>query len=430
MSAPTNPVDIILAPYKDDSHAKCPVITFQVTDDCCLNCSYCYQTNKGHRIMTKETIKKCIDLLFKMYDENKDDTLINHHTKGLIIEFIGGEPLLNMETVTYGSEYFIDQCIQKHHQWLNNFIFSISSNGILYFDKLFQKYIQKFYPFLSLNITIDGPKHLHDLCRKDFNNEGSFDRAIAAFNDWKKYNKHPSTKVTIAPENLPYLSDIVNFFIEAGSNQINANPIFEHNWTIEEAKVYYKELYKIADICLNNLDISTSLFTERCGLPMLSNNNQSWCGGTGLMLAFDPEGQAYPCLRYMSSSLGSDRKPIIIGNYNGIYKTKEEKEIYNKLNNITRKSQSTNECFNCSVAWECAWCSAWNYQELGTPNKRSTNICWMHRTRSLVNSYYYNNYYRLSEIERRMPVYLNRDLATKIISDEEYDLLLQLSFYT
>ena len=96
---------------------------------------------------------------------------------------------------------------------------------------------------------------MHDLCRKDFNNEGSFDRAIAAFNDWKKYNKHPSTKVTIAPENLPYLSDIVNFFIEAGSNQINANPIFEHNWTIEEAKVYYKELYKIADICLNNLDI-------------------------------------------------------------------------------------------------------------------------------------------------------------------------------
>jgi len=28
--------------YKEDPKTTCPSITFQVTDDCCLKCSYCY----------------------------------------------------------------------------------------------------------------------------------------------------------------------------------------------------------------------------------------------------------------------------------------------------------------------------------------------------------------------------------------------------
>ena len=59
--------DFITTAYKDpnsDELINCPSITFQVTDDCCLNCSYCYQINKGHRMMTKDIGKQGIDLLF------------------------------------------------------------------------------------------------------------------------------------------------------------------------------------------------------------------------------------------------------------------------------------------------------------------------------------------------------------------------------
>ena len=83
--------------------------------------------------MTKEVAKAGIDLLFKMYDENKEDAFINHHTKGLVIEFIGGEPFMNIEVMDYITSYFIDTCIQKDHLWLTNTKFSISSNGMLYF---------------------------------------------------------------------------------------------------------------------------------------------------------------------------------------------------------------------------------------------------------------------------------------------------------
>ena len=59
-------------------------------------------------MMTMDTAKQVIDLLFKMYDENQEDGFINHHTKGIILDFIGGEPLMNIETINYASQYFID----------------------------------------------------------------------------------------------------------------------------------------------------------------------------------------------------------------------------------------------------------------------------------------------------------------------------------
>ena len=418
--------------YKDeDPLAKCPSITFQVTDDCCLKCSYCYQINKGHRMMTRETSKKAIDMLFKMYDDNDENALINHHTKGIIVDFIGGEPFMNIDTINYASEYLINECIRRDHEWLTNCRFSISSNGLLYFDKAVQEYLHKFDPFISLTITIDGPKELHDACRKDFNGEGSFDRAIKAFRAYQSEFITPiNTKVTIAPENLPYLNKIFDFFINEGVTSIHANPIYEHVWTVEEAQLYYKQLKELADKLLENENVSSSLFNTYCGIPLPSKNNSNWCGGTGAMLAFDPDGNITPCIRYMESSLGNAQPPLIIGNVDtGIYQTEEAKKIHDDLKSVTRRSQSTDECWGCHIAGGCAWCSAWNYQVYGTVNKRFTGLCWMHRARSLANSYFYNKHYRALGMERRLPVYLSRDIATQIIDDEEYDMLLDLVSY-
>ena len=57
---------------------------------------------------------------------------------------------------------------------------SISSNGLLYFDKRVQNFIKKYKNNLSLSISIDGNKELHDTCRVDLNGNGTYDRALAA----------------------------------------------------------------------------------------------------------------------------------------------------------------------------------------------------------------------------------------------------------
>jgi len=52
----------------------------------------------------------------------------------------------------------------------------------------------------------------------------------------------------------------------------------------------------------------------------------------------------------------------------------------------------------------------------------------MHRARSLANTYYLNLYYIKTHSTKRMPVYLERNIATQIIDNDEYDKLLKLSF--
>ena len=425
--------DYIVQLYcKKDKKATCRTITFQVTDDCCLNCSYCYQTHKGHSMMSIETARKIIDLLFQLYNENDENAVINHHTYGLVFDFIGGEPLMNVAVIDATLDYFINKCVSENHPWITNFRASMSSNGLLYFKPEVQEFLNKYQNFISLNITIDGPKEVHDICRVDFNGNGSFDRAIAAWDDWiKRTNGIEShTKITIAPENLPYMDRIFDFFIKRGCKNIHANPIFEHEWTIEEAKIYYKILIKLADRLLDvDNTIVSSLFMENMNQPLPTTDTNNYCGGTSAMLAFDPQGNAYPCLRYMASSLGPDISPIIIGNVDGIYNTPEYKAIYNDMKAVTRQSQSTQECLDCPVAAGCAWCSAANYALTGSYNKRSTNICWMHRATALANVYYWNWYYRIHNLNKHKPLYLPRNIARNIISDKEYDELLDLALH-
>ena len=52
-------------------------VTFQVTDDCNLACTYCYQIKKGKRKMSLETAEKMIDLLLTGEKGMKESILAN-----------------------------------------------------------------------------------------------------------------------------------------------------------------------------------------------------------------------------------------------------------------------------------------------------------------------------------------------------------------
>lgn len=417
-----SPIDYIsLLPYLDDDpDANYRRITFQVTNKCNLNCSYCYQTNKGNESMTKSTMQSCIDLLFNQYKENQENTIINQHTKGVTLEFIGGETLINIDTIYYGSQYFIDQCIKQQHPWLTNFSFSLSTNGTLYFTKQVQEYLKEFEDFVKLSITIDGPKIMHDACRKDRKGYGSFDMAIAAFKDyWSKTKGYPNTKITITPDNLLYLHEIYKFFTNIGCKVIIGGPIFEHKWTQQEATQYYFELKSIADSLLKNPSIYTSLFYENLDQIYDYHQDNITCGAFGQTISFDPNGIAYPCLRFMNSSL---KNPISIGNINSISPTSEWLKKYNI--NLTMQN---NQCSNCNIHGMCPMCAGWNYKSEGAVNIRNTNVCWIYRAGVLISSYYWNKTYIQNHINKRIPVLLNEEIALQIIPENELKLLMQLA---
>ena len=404
--------------------------TFQVTENCNLRCTYCYQINKSLNNMDFNTAKKYIDLLL----EGQAPYLLDDDGKypgGAIFEFIGGEPLLQVDLIDQICEYTLNRMIELNHPWLFKCRFSMSSNGTLYFTEKVQKLLHKYPNLISLAITLDGDKKLHDTCRLFADGTGSYDIVEKAVKHYKKYyNSSLGTKLTISPENIEYLFPAVKNFIDLGFTSINLNCVFEKGWENTHATILYNQLKQLADYLLQNdlFDkIYLSIFEENSFYKLPDTETNNWCGGSGKMLALDWRGDYYPCIRYMPSSIGPDKKPLIIGNIDrGIGTLPEEQEIIDELKSITRQSQSTQECLDCPISAGCAWCSGYNYQEFGTANHRATYICCMHKARSLANAYFFNSAYVLYNIPNQFKLNLPEEEALKIISQEEYDNLKML----
>ena len=404
-------------------------VTFQVTDKCNLACTYCYQINKGERRMKFEDAKKLIDMLLEG-DERLAGYIDTTCSPAIILEFIGGEPFLNIELIEQICDYFFDKAIEMCHPWATMFCISICSNGTLYFDPRVQRFLNKYKDKMSFSVTIDGNKELHDACRVFHDGSPSYDLAVAAANDWMSRGYYMGSKITIAPGNLKYLYDAIVHMVELGYTDINANTVYEKGWELYHATEFYHELIRVADYWIDNNLVDThylSLFVDTFFKPKPEEDLNNWCGGVGLMLSMDPDGYLYPCIRYMESSLGSDREPLRIGHVDeGIAQTECTKNCVNCLNAITRRTQSTDECFYCPIADGCSWCSAYNYQENGTPDSRCTYICDMHKARSLANVYLWNKWYRKTGQNKRFKMYCPEEWALKIITKEEYDKLKEL----
>lgn len=400
-------------------------VTIQVTDECNLACTYCYQINKCTHVIPLEVGQKFLDDLL---DGRYNDYCDYSKAEAIILEFIGGEPFVAIKTVAALTDYFIEGMVRRNHPWLHRFRISICSNGTLYFNPEVQEYIRKHARHLSFSISIDGNKQLHDACRIFPDGSGSYDIAISAVDHYlKTYDAKMGSKMTIAPGNVAFVYDAVLGLVEKGYTEINLNCVYEEGWTLEHAKILYQQLKKIADYLLENKlyeDVCLSIFDQQAFCPLGEEDNNNWCGGTGAMLSVDWKGDLYPCIRYMESSLGGEREPIVIGDvYNGIKHTEKQCQVCDALDCITRRSQSTDECFYCPIARGCSWCSAYNYQCFGTANKRATFICIMHKARALANAYYWNKCYRMYEPNKRFKIWMPEEWALEIIDADEFMLL-------
>lgn len=407
--------DLVAHAYKCSETGCDPVLPFtlQVTEDCNLRCTYCYQINKSKHRMSLETAKKAIDVILTDHDYISSAAAVE-------LDFIGGEPLLEIDLIRDAYEYFLKRCIELQHPWLMRHMVSLCSNGVLYFDPRVQDFLKRYRQSISFSISVDGTRELHNACRLFPDGTGSYDAAMCAVKHFQAHYGEPGSKITIAPANVRYLFSAITHMIEEGYHSVVSNCVFEKGWTVEHARELYRQLVRLADYFYEHdlyADDCTTLFEEQAFCPVdYAQDDKNWCGGTGKMLAVDWRGIFYPCLRYMPSSLGAARKPLVVGTVErGLCKTQEEKCLRCRLDGITATSQSTEECIRCPIRAGCAWCSAYNYQETGDVNKRVTYICVMHKARALANAYYWNRFYEKHKVNAYYKNYVPEAWAVPII---------------
>lgn len=393
-------------------------ITFIVTKDCQLACKYCYLVGKNSKErLSWKTAKKVIDFLLNHEDDFKEESVI--------WDFIGGEPFLEIDLIDQICDYIKAEMFRLNHHWFNSFRFSFSTNGINYDSEKVQRFIQKNRNHLSIGITIDGTREKHDLNRiwktkdgfspKPEDEKGSYDDVVRNIPLWLKQFPDASTKVTISSADIKYIKDSVLHLYSLGIHEVNINVVFEDVWHEGDDLEFENQLMLLADTIIDNdfyKDYACSFFNEHIGKPLLPvYDNGNWCGA-GCMLAVDAAGNFYPCTRFAQYSL-RDKKAWIIGNVNdGIDKNKLRPFL-----TLDRRTQSTQECFDCEVANGCAWCQGENYDAAETPTafQRSTAICKMHKARVRANNYYWNKLYRKLELQG-----IAREEAEKQVKKSNY----------
>lgn len=415
-----------------DRDVFCHNFTFQTTESCSLNCTYCYEFNKSLMRMKFSTAKKFIDNLL----EDKYGYINRYNSPAIILEFIGGEPLLEIKQTRRIYEYFLQRCYELDHPWFTLHRVSICSNGMQYFDEDVQSFFRDYASQISFNISIDGNKELHDTCRIQPNGEGSYDIDMIALNHYNKnYSPERNSKMTLAPSNIGSLYDSVIDFINQGMTVININCVFEEGWTQETAATEYDQLKKLATYILDNdlEHLYIAIFNERQEDKMSEENDGTFCGGNGAMLAMRPNGQFYPCIRYMPTSVGNDVEDLCIGNVDdGMVGREFNSPVLEKLDAITRRSQTNDICFECPLSNDCASCLALGHAVFGTPNKRTTFTCIQVIAEALANVYYWNAL-AIKHPEYHLNVRRNvvpDAWAKLVISEEELDYLKKLEVYS
>ena len=111
-------------------------ITFIVTKDCQLACKYCYLVGKNNKErMTWDVAKKSIDYIL--------DNEADFPEEGVVWDFIGGEPLLEVELIDKICDYIKNELYRRNHHWFTNYQFALTTNGLNYDNDKVQKFIKK-----------------------------------------------------------------------------------------------------------------------------------------------------------------------------------------------------------------------------------------------------------------------------------------------
>jgi len=144
----------------DPSHLRLTIIP---TLRCNFRCTYCYEGSKTDT-MSKEMIKGLVDFV-KQKTKN---------VKSMTVNWYGGEPLLALDAIIYLRDEFEKVC--KINGCSYNNASAIITNGYLLTKERAQRL--RDLGIDAVQVTLDGPKGVHDQRRSLTNGKGTFDQII------------------------------------------------------------------------------------------------------------------------------------------------------------------------------------------------------------------------------------------------------------
>ena len=313
-------------------------VCLHVAHDCNLRCGYCFAGTGdfGHTrgLMSTEVAEKAVEFII----ENSGPRINSE------IDFFGGEPLMNMDTVRHAVTYIR----RRERETGKKFQLTLTTNGVLLNDEITQ-YLND--NNILLVLSLDGRREVHDSIRPFPSGKGSYDvvrnnvtKTIASRNDEKYY-----LRGTFTACNLDFAADVIDM-ADLGCTQLSVEPVVSKDsryaLTEEHLPKLFAEYDKLAAIYLErkrngkgfdffhfNVDINNG----PCVAKRLSG-----CGAGHEYFAVTPEGDLYPCHQFVG------REEFLLGNVFDGVKNTELPLKFRKTHVLTKE-----ECRGCWARYYC-----------------------------------------------------------------------------
>jgi len=351
-----------------------------LTNRCNLNCIYCQASKKNFgnkRLdMSFETARNAIDFIFQS------------PSKDITIEFQGGEPLVNFETLKYIVEYVRNSqnLFQKH------FEFNVVSNLLLLNEKLLE-FLFKYK--INICTSLDGNMVVHDYNRPKMSG-GSYSYVVDKIKSIEQISKMKGIQVkinaiqTTTRKSLTYYREIIDTYLSLGFNSIFLRPLnpfgnatinYDHiGYTPKEYLNFYK---KSLDYILT-INKKGIYFVENTARIFLSkiiglNDNsyvdlRSPCGATIGQIAVNYDGSLFTCDEgRMLSEMGDNT--FKIGHVSTSTYEDVIKSSVTQITSLASCSESSPRCNQCVYRPYCGVCPVINYATEKDIFKNSSYRC-------------------------------------------------------
>lgn len=327
-------------------------LCLHISHDCNLACKYCFAEEgeyHGRRaLMSPEVGRKALDFLVANSGSRRN----------LEVDFFGGEPLMNWETVKELVAY--GRSLEEAHN--KKFRFTLTTNGTLLKDDMLE-FINK--EMDNVVLSIDGRKEINDLMRPHRGGQGSYDEIVPKYIKVAESRNQDKYYVrgTFTRNNLDFSED-VKHMADLGFKQISFEPVVakptdSYALRDEDVPTLCDEYDKLAKIYLeyrragkpfNFFHFMIDLEGGPCVYKRLSG-----CGSGTEYLAVTPWGDLYPCHQFVGN------EDFLLGNVtDGIVNTDIVNEF--KCCNVYAKE----ECKKCFARFYCSGgCAANSYNFKG-----------------------------------------------------------------
>lgn len=335
-------------------------ITLVTTNECNMNCLYCYEAHKEPKYMSLETARKVVDHEMARIPSHM---VIN-------IEMIGGEPFLpEAFKVFSGIVDYVDAVYPER-----GVTYIVTTNGTLVHGEI-QDFLLKNSSKITLSLSLDGRQRSHDANRPMRDGTGSFRHIDLPF--FQNYPIKVNAKMTVSPITLKHLADDVRYVSEELGLMPTATLAtgipWEKDYDMDEL---VEQLSIMVDYYSNNpsLPLPLMLSADLEGVFASPDPHCKPCGAGETTRAFsydciteNGDIEWYPCQGLAPISLG--------------YENAAQFKCCT-FEDFTLKEP----CASCKFRVICHACQATNFGVTGDVESQSSVMCYMNRLCALAES--------------------------------------------